>query len=245
MLYQHIAITGASSGLGRALALELAGPGVTLHLSGRDPARLAAVAGEVRAKGAQTHECIADVTDAPAMASWMLGIERLDLVIANAGVSAGPGKANRETAGQIRQVFGTNVDGVFNTVLPAMERRVSRIVIIGSIAGLIALPTSPAYSAAKAALNFWVQAAAPGAARDGIALTLVRPGFIRTPMTAKNPYPMPGLMDAGQAARLIVAGIAAGKTFITFPWWFAALARFGNLLPKSIFARVPGKPAEA
>jgi short-subunit dehydrogenase len=139
-------------------------------------------------------------------------------------------------------VFATDLDGVFNTVLPAMERQTKRVVIIGSIAGLIALPTSPAYSAAKAALDFWVRAAGPGAARDGIALTLVRPGFIRTAMTAKNPYPMPGLMDAGQAARHIIAGIEAGQKFITFPLWLAALARLGNMLPKLMFARVPGKP---
>ena len=116
--------------------------------------------------------------------------------------------------------------------------------LIGSIAGLIALPTSPAYSAAKAALDFWVSAAAPRAARDGIKLTLVRPGFIRTPMTAKNPYPMPGLMDADQAADIIISGIARGQTIITFPGWFAAFARLGNLMPKSMFAKVPGKPAQ-
>ncbi len=242
--YQHIAITGASSGLGRALALGFARPGAVLHLTGRDAVRLAEVARAARAQGAQASETIMDVTDAPAMEAWVLGHAELELVIANAGVSAGPGKANQETAAQLRTVFATNVDGVFNTVLPAMARGTSRIVIIGSIAGLIALPTSPSYSAAKATLDFWVRAAAPGAARDGIALTLVRPGFVRTPMTAKNPYTMPGLMDAEQAARIIITGIEKGQRFITFPWWFAAFARFGNLLPKSIFARVPGKPAQ-
>ena len=245
MSHKNIAITGASSGLGRALALEFAGPGITLHLAGRNAERLAEVAGAVRAKGAVATQTVVDVTDAPATAAWVLGCPALDLVIANAGISAGPGGANVETASQIRSVFATNVDGVFNTVLPAMERRTPRIVLIGSIAGLIALPTSPAYSAAKAALDFWVSAAAPRAARDGIGLTLVRPGFIRTPMTAKNPYPMPGLMDADQAAKIIITGIARGQTFITFPWWFAAFARFGNLMPKSIFAKVPGKPAQS
>jgi NAD(P)-dependent dehydrogenase (short-subunit alcohol dehydrogenase family) len=244
MSHKNIAITGASSGLGRALALGFAGPGITLHLAGRNAERLAEVAGAVRAKGAEATLTVVDVTDAPATAAWILGSPALDLVIANAGISAGPGRANVETASQIRSVFATNVDGVFNTVLPAMERRIPRIVLIGSIAGLIALPTSPAYSAAKAALDFWVSAAAPRAARDGIGLTLVRPGFIRTPMTAKNPYPMPGLMDADQAAKIIIAGIARGQTYITFPRWFAAFAQFGNLLPKSIFARVPGKPVQ-
>jgi short-subunit dehydrogenase len=76
-----------------------------------------------------------------------------------------------------------------------------------------------------------------------VLLTLVRPGFVRTPMTAGNPYPMPGMMAPERAAARIVAGLERGRKFITFPLWFALLARMGNLLPKSLFARVPGKPA--
>jgi short-subunit dehydrogenase len=242
MAVKNIAITGASSGLGRALALHYAAPGVSLHLAGRDAARLAGVAREVLGQGAAAVETIVDVTDRGGMAAWVAGCGRLDLVIANAGISGGPGAGNREAAAQIRAVFATNVDGAFNTVLPAIEAGAKHVVIIGSIAGLIALPTSPAYSAAKAALNFWVAAAGPGLARDGIALTLVRPGFIRTPMTAGNPYRMPGLMEAERAAAIIAAGIAAKARFVTFPWWLAAFARLGNLMPKGIFARVPGKP---
>ncbi len=84
----------------------------------------------------------------------------------------------------------------------------------------------------------------PQPAKDGIALTLVRPGFIRTPMTANNPYKMPGMIDADQAAKIIISGIARGQTTITFPQWFAAFARLGNWMPKSMFAKVPGKPAQ-
>lgn len=238
-----IAITGASSGLGEALAIAYAAPGVTLHLAGRDAARLASVAARVQALGATARESCVEVTDAPAMAAWVAGAGALDLIIANAGVSGGPGRGNGEPADQIRRIFATNVDGVFNTVLPAMAARVPRVVIIGSIAGLVALPTSPAYCASKAALNSWVVASVPGARRDGITLTLVRPGFIRTPLTAANPYTMPGLMDARDAAARIVAGVAAGRHVITFPWWLAAGARLADLLPKSVFALVPGKPA--
>jgi NAD(P)-dependent dehydrogenase (short-subunit alcohol dehydrogenase family) len=244
MLYRNIALTGASSGLGRALALELAAPGVTLHLSGRDAARLGTVAAEVRARGASTTETLLDVTNRDGMEAWVRNIPGLDLTIANAGISAGPGDGAFESSGQIRAVFATNVDGVFNTVLPALERRCRHIAIIGSIAGLIALPSSPAYSAAKAALDFWVRATAPRAAREGITLTIVRPGFIRTPLTEKNPYTMPGLMDSGQAAKIIAAGIARGQQSITFPLWLAALAWFGNLMPKRLFSALPGKPPQ-
>lgn len=255
--YAHIAITGASSGLGRALAIVYADPGVTLHLSARDAGRLAAVAATCRSLGAGVTETLADVSDRQAMESWIEsltgGLSQIDLVIANAGISAGPGSGNTETPDQVQAIFATDVAGVFNTVLPAIAVMAKqpvgpngdrgRIAIIGSIAGLIALPTTPAYSAAKAALDFWTRASAPNLAREGIALTLVRPGFIRTRMTAGNPYRMPGLMDADQAGARIRAGLAAGRACITFPYWFGLAARFGDLMPKALFGRIPGKPA--
>lgn len=251
--YANIAITGASSGLGRAIAIAYAHPGVTLHLSGRNAARLAEVTATCRSLGAAVTESLGDVTSRQAMQSWIGSLGQLDLVIANAGISAGPGLANIESPAQIQAIFATNVEGTFNTFLPAiavMQKQPldpngnrGRIAIIGSIAGLIALPTSPSYSAAKAALDFWVRASAPNLRREGIALTLVRPGFIRTPMTARNPYKMPGLMDADQAAEKIRAGLAAGHAAITFPYWFGLFARLGDLVPKSLFDRVPRKHA--
>jgi NADP-dependent 3-hydroxy acid dehydrogenase YdfG len=251
--YACIAITGASSGLGRALAIAYAHPGVTLHLSGRNAARLAEVTATCRSLGAAVTEALADVTSSQVMESWIDSLGKLDLVIANAGVSAGPGEANTESPAQIDAIFGTNVAGVFNTMLPAIAAMAKqaigangnrgRIAVIGSIAGLIALPTSPAYSAAKAALDFWVRASTPNLARDAIALTLVRPGFIRTPMTRRNPYKMPGIMDADQAAAIIRMGLAGGRARITFPYWFGLFARLGELVPKSLLARLPNKPA--
>jgi short-subunit dehydrogenase len=185
------------------------------------------------------------------MKSWIESLGPIDLVIANAGISTGPGTGNMESLSQIHAIFATNVDGVFNTALPAiaaMEKQPvgpngyrGRIAIIGSIAGLIALPTTPTYSAAKAALDFWVGATRPNLAKAGIALTLVRPGFIRTPMTAQNPYQMPGIMDADQAAERIRAGLGDGRASITFPFWFGLFARLGNLMPKSLFDKVPRK----
>ncbi len=251
--YNRIAITGASSGLGRALAIAYAHPGATLHLNGRDAGRLAGVAATCRQLGAAVVETLADVTDREAMENWIANAAPLDLVIANAGISAGPGGANAEASANIRAILATNIDGALNTALPAIAVMAKqplgpngnrgRIAFIGSIAGLIALPTSPSYSAAKATLDFWVSASAPNLAKDGIALTLVRPGFIRTPMTVANPYKMPGIIDADQAAAKIRAGLAAGKTHITFPYWFSIFARIGNLMPKSIFNNAKKKPA--
>ncbi len=250
-VYTRIAITGASSGLGRALAIAYAHPGAALHLSARNARRLAEVTATCRSLGASVTESLADVTSPKIMQSWIDSLGPLDLVIANAGISTGPGSSNMESLGQIQAIFATNVDGVFNTALPAMAAMAAqpigpngnrgRIAIIGSIAGLIALPTTPTYSAAKAAVDFWVAGTRPNLTGKNIALTLVRPGFIRTPMTAQNKYRMPGLMDADQAAEKIRKGLAAGRPTITFPYWFGLFARLGNLLPKSLFNNIPRK----
>jgi NADP-dependent 3-hydroxy acid dehydrogenase YdfG len=240
MKYEHIAITGASSGLGRALAIALAHPGATLHITGRDAPRLLEAATTARALGATVTETVLDVTDEAATAAWVQSCGALDLLIANAGLSIGPGDSHVESLPNIKKLFATNVDGVFNSVLPAIGQT-KTIAVIGSVAGLIALPTSPAYSATKAAIGFWVTATAPGAARAGTRLVLIHPGFVRTAMTAKNPYFMPGLMDADRAAAIIIKGLTAGRHTITFPWWMGLIARFGQLLPKRIFAGIPAK----
>ena len=255
---KHALITGASSGIGRALAVELAAPGITLHLSGRNATRLEATAQACRERGADVRTAVLDVRDAAAMAAWIEGAGPLDLVVANAGVSAGSGGKLPEPAAQIRAILATNVDGMLNTVLPAMavmarqprgpDGIAGRIAVIASIAALIALPGSAAYCAAKAAADAWTVATAPGARAQGIALTSICPGYIRTGMTEGNHFPMPGLMDADRAARIILRGVAAGRTRVAFPWWMAAAARFASLLPPRVLAAVAvgrqGKPPD-
>ena len=235
--FNSVLLTGASSGIGRALAEASAVPGVTLHLSGRNPERLDAVAAACRARGATVRTQVADVRDAAAVARWIAGSGPLDLVVANAGIA--PGKA--ETEPETRAVFATNLDGVLNTVLPAVEKLAAQppgpgglrghIAVIASIAAFVPSPVSPAYGASKAAVDAWTVASAPAARRRGIALTSICPGFIRTPMTARFSFPMPGLMSPERAAALILRGVAAGRVRVTFPWWMAVAARIGGLLP--------------
>ncbi len=110
--------------------------------------------------------------------------------------------------------------------------------MIASIAAFVPSPVSPAYGAPKAAVDAWTVASAPAARRRGVALTSVCPGFIRTPMTARFTFPMPGLMSPERAAAIILRGIAAGRVRIAFPWWMAMWARIGGLLPPRWVAAV-------
>lgn len=239
-------ITGASSGIGRALALELAAPGVTLHLSGRDAGRLEQTASACRQRGATVLTRVLDVCDAAGMAGWIGEAGALDLVVANAGISGGTGRGGTETPEQVRAIFATNVDGVMNTVLPALLAMQAqpagpdgvrgRIAVVASIAAFITAPGAPAYCAAKAVVDRWTVATAPSARRTGVRLTSVCPGYIRSAMTAKNDFPMPGLMDADRAARIMLRGIAAGRVRVTFPWWMGLAARMAGLLPLGVLA---------
>ena len=250
-----ILITGASAGIGEALALACAAPGMTLHLGARNASRLAAVATQCRVLGAEVEERIIDVRDRDAMEAWIKGAGRLDLVIANAGIGAGSDDGLPESAAQVREVLAINLEGALNTALPAMEMLKNQaiapnglrgtIATIASIAAFVPGPGAATYCAAKAALDRWTIATAPFARNLGLQLTSVCPGYVRTPLTAGNRFPMPGLMDAGPAAEIILRGVAAGKRRVVFPWWVAMLARIVGSLPPVIstwiLSRPPGK----
>ncbi len=250
-----VLITGASSGIGAALARECAGPGVELFLGGRDAARLEATAAACRARGASVHARVLDVRDAAAMAAWIAGAGRLELAIANAGISAGTGDVAAETAAQVRAIFGVNLEGMLNTVLPALTAMRAqpagpdgvrgRIAVVASIAAFVAAPHAPSYCASKAAADAWTVATAATAARAGVMLTSLCPGYVRSAMTAGNRFAMPGLMDADRAARIMLRGIAAGRRRVAFPWWMAAAGRLAGLLPPRLIAGLlaasPGK----
>ncbi|MCC7427124.1 MAG: SDR family NAD(P)-dependent oxidoreductase [Alphaproteobacteria bacterium] len=257
---RRVLITGASSGIGAALAAAYAAPGVTLHLSGRDAARLGAAAATARAAGAEVEEAIFDVRDIDAVRRWIEAAASagpLDLVIANAGISAGTGGAG-ESAAQARAIFDVNVGGVLNTVLPAvaaMRAQAPRgdgtrgqVAIISSLAAFVYGPTAPAYFGSKAAVRAWGESLAGMLRAERIGVSVVCPGFIATPMTSVNPYPMPGLMGAERAARIIRRGLARGRVRIAFPWFMYAAVRLLGALPPWIalplFARAPGKPAD-
>ena len=252
--WRHVLLTGASSGIGQALALACAGPGVVLHLGGRDAARLEATAAACRAAGATALPRSVDVRDAAAMRDWIAGAGQIDLAIANAGISAGTGGAT-EPPEQARAIFETNLTGALNTALPALDAMAAqapgpdglrgRVAVVASIAAFIAVPGAPAYCASKAAVQRWAEALDATERRRGIRLHAVCPGYIRTPMTAANRFPMPLLMEPEEAARRTLAGIAAGRPRIAFPWPIYLAARLGGALPPglraALFAMAPAK----
>jgi short-subunit dehydrogenase len=219
--FTHVLITGASSGIGEALAVAYAGTGARLSLSGRDAARLGAVAAACRARGATVSETVIDVTDQDAMTRWIAERESaapLDLVIANAGVSGGMGESHEHT----RRIFRTNLDGVLNTVLPVIDpmkaRRRGHIVIVSSLAAFRGIGGAPAYGGSKAAVRVWGEGLRGALAPDNIGVTVVCPGFVVSRMTDINKFPMPFIMPAEKAAGIIQRGIAANKGRIAFPW---------------------------
>jgi short-subunit dehydrogenase len=184
------------------------------------------------------------VTDAAAMAAWIAEIEAqrpIDLVIANAGVSAGTG-GGPESEAQARNVRTINVEGVMNTVLPAVEAMLAReskrtdgkrgqIAIMSSLASFRGFPGAPTYCASKAAVRTYGEAMRGELHHRGIEVNVICPGYIRTPLTARNKFPMPMLMDADRAARKIKRALRRNRGRIAFPLPMYFLVRLIAGLP--------------
>ena len=246
-----ILITGASSGIGEALAREYAGPGRFLALSGRHQERLKDVANACRGFGADVEAKVVDVADRDATARWIKAVDAkhpLDLVIANAGISSGSG-GRGESETQARDIFAVNLAGVLNTIWPAItpmrERGTGQIAIVSSVAAFRGLPGAPAYAASKAAVKNYGEGLRGWLAADGIGVSVICPGFVHTRMTEKNIYPMPFLMDANKAARIIRKGVERDKPRIAFPWPTYILAWLAGALPPgwtdAVYNRLPKK----
>lgn len=236
---KNILITGASSGIGEAVAQLYAAPGVVLAISGRNKARLEKVAKTLKDKGAVVYSKVIDVTDEKAMAAWIADIDKkapLDLVIANAGVGVQQGDFDTmHDAASF--TIGVNVGGVFNTVHPALnwmkKRGRGQVAIVSSLAGYIGLPGSPMYSASKNAVRAYGEALRPAYALKGIEINVICPGWVKSRITDRNQYKMPFFMEVDKAAKIIVKGLAKNKGRISFPWQMVGLIKFMTILPIS------------
>jgi short-subunit dehydrogenase len=234
-----ILITGASSGIGQALARRFAGAGCRLALLGRHERRLADAAGECRALGAEVSVAAIDVRDRAALATWIEEFDRLapvDLVIANAGVMEGrrPG-GDIEPADAAYRMVETNVLGVLNTVQPLLPKMMDRgrgqIAIVSSIAGFTPLPDAPSYSASKSAvINYGLSLRALLGPR-GIRVSVICPGYVDTPMIRRESGAKPFKMSPEKAADAICRGLERDRALIVFPRLFGLMTRISGLLP--------------
>lgn len=234
---KHIVITGASSGIGRSLALEYAQANIRLSLTGRNKDRLCDVATLCRDKGALVEERVLDVMDKNAMSQWLLAIDQedpIDLLIANAGISGGSsGTDNWEES--TRDIFAINMAGVLNTILPLIPIMVNRssgqIALMSSLAGFRGLASSPAYSASKVCVKAYGEALRMRYGPTGLKVNVICPGFVESRITDQNTFKMPMLMKGDKAARIIRKGLEKNKGIIAFPWPMAFATRLFSLLP--------------
>ena len=245
--FASIVITGASSGIGEALALDYAAPGIALALSGRDAARLQAVAEACRAKGATVDAGQIDVVDKEALAAWLTRFDEahpVGLLIANAGISIDKDNSSIDDFSIIRKTMAVNVDGVFNTLEPLvgrmMARRAGQIAIVSSLASFIGLPHAASYNASKAAVRVWGESIRYVLKKSGIGVSVICPGFVVSRMTANAPFPMPFLMTSARASSIIRRGLARNHARIAFPIGTKAAVWLGQILPGRWTARLMG-----
>lgn len=260
MSFGRAFVTGASSGLGRAIALELAKRGAVVHLFARRPDALTEVLDAVESLGGQGVIHVGDVTDEEALSAAIetaaqAGSPALDLVLAGAGV-AESGLTELPATEQTKVIFDVNLVGAVSTLghgRKALQRTGGgSLAAITSLAGLRGLPTAAAYSGSKAGLINYVEALTAATRRESsteetkpkqraasIRVTDIRPGFVRTPMTDKNEFPMLFLMDVDDAARRTVDGLERGASVVCFPrrlaWPMSLLAK---VMPRWAWARL-------
>jgi short-subunit dehydrogenase len=231
-------VTGASSGIGQEVALQLARSGVIVAISARSADKLNATA----ATHPNLRAFVLDVTDRAAVAATVQRIETelgaIDLAILNAGVWHPMGAADFDAAKSVDSMqvnYNGLVYGVEALLKPMMARRSGHLALVSSVAGYRGMPKAAAYSPSKAAVISLAEALQPDLRQHNITVSLVNPGFVDTPMTKVNKFPMPGLLTAEDAGRRILAGLAAKHYEIAFPFALVATMKIARLVPNRLY----------
>jgi short-subunit dehydrogenase len=236
----HVVITGASSGIGAALAKVYGVPGTRLSLLDRDSDRLEVVAAACRNNGSDIETHAGDITDAAGMENWLLACDSVmpvDLIIANAGIGGAAVLTNKagETGDLARRIVSVNMLGAINTVTPLLprliDRRAGQIAIVSSVMALLGVPVCAAYSASKAAIGIYGDALRRLLAPHGVRITVIYPGFVDTPMSQSLGFRGPFLWSADRAAVHIARGLARSRREMMFPWPLSLAFRCTRRLP--------------
>jgi short-subunit dehydrogenase len=243
-----VMITGASSGIGRGLALELSRRGAKLGLVARRAAALDEIVGEISSRNGKALALAADVQDATALrgAADRMRAEfgRIDVLIANAGIGLTADAAEMQPA-DLARVFNINVIGAANSVAAVVPQMVAhrsgQLVVISSLAAYRGLPKSAAYCASKAAVSAFFESVRLDLKGKGIAVTIIHPGFIKTPLTEGRHADMPFLMELQDAVQLIVGAIERRKKSYAFPWQLASIVRLGMIMPNFLYDWIAAK----
>lgn len=240
-----IFITGASAGIGWALAQALAAPGVTLGLTARRMERLETLQGELEGQGAKVLIYKADVRETDAMAKvagqFIKAAGGVKMVIANAGISSS-GRLELGGAGPLNEVIAVNVMGVINTIAPFVPHMIRQgsghLVAISSVAAFRGLPGRADYNGSKAAVNTMMDGFRLELKKHGISVTTICPGFVESEMTARNTFKMPFLLKADTAAQHILKAIRRNRKTYVFPWQWRVLLPLVVRLPDWLMPQV-------
>jgi short-subunit dehydrogenase len=240
-----VIITGASSGIGKALALRYARDRAVLGLLGRSSARLHDVADQCRRLGAAVQTATLDIRARSEMEQWLQNFDTgtpIDVLIANAGVMAGrPADAAIESSPASYALMETNVLGVLNSIQPVLPRMMARsrgqIGIMSSIAAFVPLPDAPSYCGSKSAVLTYGLALRSALRESGIGVSVICPGYVVTPMMQQESGRKPFAISPESAADLIVRGLQRNRSVIAFPFLFALITRLSGLLPDSVRRR--------
>ena len=245
----NVFITGASSGIGEALAREFARRGAVLGLVARRREKLDELIDTLPGGRERHHAFAADATKRDEIIAAAREFERLtggaDIVIANAGISHGVKTEFYEDLEVLENVYRINVFAMANTfhpfIAPMKARGEGQLVGIGSVAGIRGLPGSEAYCASKSAVITYCESLRVELKKVGLLVQTICPGFVRTPLVAQNPYKMPFLMEPEDFAKVCVETILARKTYAVIPWQMGVLAKILRLLPNWLFDRILAK----
>jgi NADP-dependent 3-hydroxy acid dehydrogenase YdfG len=242
-------LTGASSGIGEALASALAAKGAVLGLVARREDLLHEIAQKCDEAGGKARTFASDVTDATALRGSANQLREefghIDVLIANAGIGGNNAETRDLRPEAVKKVIDINLLGAVNSVhavLPEMlERGQGQLVAISSLAGIRGLPKSAAYSASKAGMTAFFESVRLDTAGKGTDVTIIQPGFIKTPLTAGRHNNMPFLMELEEAIPLFINAIERKKKFAAFPWQLATIVRAGKIFPAWLYDRIASR----